>query len=113
MIVLACLIAAVLLLAFAAWKVRVVSNFIAGTGEQPKFIAAAGHSGWAFIFSTLTIRLGAPYLPTLIVWALIFALKEFWFDLKRERFPPQTILDSAGDYAGYLLGLALRGLFFL
>jgi hypothetical protein len=113
MIVLACLIAAVLLLAFAAWKVPAISNFIAGTGEKSTFIAAAGHSGWAFILSTATIDLGAPHLPTLIVWALIFALKEFWFDLKRERFPQQTILDSAGDYAGYLLGLALRGLFFL
>lgn len=113
MIILAALIAAVLLLALLAWKVPAVSRFIAGTGEQPAFIAAAGHSGWAFIFTTATVHLGAPPLPTLITWALIFALKEFWFDLRSERFPPQTLLDSVDDYAGYLLGLVLRGLLYL
>ncbi len=110
MLVLAILIAAFLAVTFAAWKVPAVSNFIAGTGQQSKFVDAAAHSGWACILSTATIHAGAPCIPTLLTWALIFAVKEFWFDLKRERFPPQTLLDSIDDYGGYLLGLALMAL---
>lgn len=46
-----------------------------------------------------------------VLAALVVAAgKEFWYDLKYEKYPPQTVMDSAVDFAEYCVGIALGGL---
>lgn len=83
---------------FTAW--------VAQTGENRSFVAFMAHGFFAaFVVSQLCRFLP---IPGVIVVAVIAAgAKEFWFDLHYETLPPQTILDSARDFAGYAAGTVL------
>jgi len=84
-----------------------IQSEIAKVGQSPDFIVAMAHAWFAcsvlLILSHwgLTLWIGAP------VCIAIAAAKEFWFDLRYETLPPQTVLDSAMDFAEYMLGIAV------
>lgn len=84
-----------------------IQSEIAKIGESPEFIVAMAHMWFAcsvlLILSHwgLTLWIGAPVLVAVAAW------KEFYFDLRDEKFPPQTLLDSALDFSEYMAGLAL------
>ena len=83
-----------------------LSAKIARLGENPTFIAAMAHTWFAFAVVTVL----AHYLPTVLVVVACLALaagKEFWFDLKYETTPPQTVMDSLIDFIGYAAGMAI------
>jgi hypothetical protein len=81
-----------------------LSSFIARTGTNPNFVAFNAHCWFAFaVVGSWNISFHARL--ALAVAATLAALgKEFWFDLHYETTPPQTILDSLRDFAGYMAG---------
>ena len=84
-----------------------IQSEIAKVGQSPEFIVAMAHAWFAcsvlLILSHwgLTLWIGAP------VCVAIAGAKEFWFDLRYETLPRETVLDSALDFAEYMAGLAL------
>ncbi len=98
-----------------AWvsKVRAfmarASAFIAKTGENPNFIAFMAHSGVAAYLSS-RFPYGVPRMLASGVGAVLAGIKEFWFDLRNEKTPPQTFLDSLLDFVGYMTGLIVGNL---
>ncbi len=42
-------------------------------------------------------------IAVLVLWILVTAWKEFWFDLRYE-VPAQTVADSTADFIGYRIG---------
>ena len=83
-----------------------IQSKIAALGENPVFIAAMAHCWFAFAVVTVL----AHYLTTALVVVCCLALaagKEFWFDLKYETTPPQTVMDSLIDFAGYAAGMTI------
>ena len=84
-----------------------IQSQIAKIGQSADFIVAMAHAWFAcsmlLILSHwgLTLWIGTPVLVAVAAW------KEFYFDLRDEKFPPQTVLDSALDFSEYMAGLAL------
>lgn len=87
-----------------------VAAWIGTTGENQLFIDFMAHGGISGFFVLLS---AAPVFPrgTLYMVAgiayIVAAIKEFWFDLKYEANPKQTLLDSERDFAGYFTGITL------
>ncbi|OYV62961.1 MAG: hypothetical protein B7X03_03640 [Parcubacteria group bacterium 21-58-10] len=100
-------VAVTVILALLARFVPPVRTVISGTGQNSTFVTAMAHAGAAFFLGTLAIHWGAGLLASCLVLSAVFALKEFWYDLRYELDPRQTLMDSTVDYGGYLLGLAL------
>jgi len=84
-----------------------IQSEIAKVGESPEFIVAMAHMWFAcsalliLAHWGLTLWIGAP------VCVAIAATKEFYWDLHYETLPRQTVLDSAMDFAEYMLGIAV------
>jgi hypothetical protein len=77
-----------------------ISSWIAKTGENPNFIAFMAHASAA---GFITLAFPSLWLAVSIVVGT--AIKEFWFDLRYEKDPPQTIDDSLLDFCGYCTGV--------
>jgi len=79
-------------------------NWLAALGQNAQFVAFFAHLGAA---ETLTIlafrftRFGWGVVGLIILGA---AIKEFYFDAKYEKDPPQTFWDNFQDFIGYALG---------
>ena len=92
---------------------RTVAAEVAKVGETPNFITAMAHMWFAcsalliLAHYGLTLWIGAPLCVALA------AGKEFWFDLRYETTPPQTVFMSAADFAEYLAGIAVAILILL
>jgi hypothetical protein len=82
-----------------------LSNLIATIGENTEFVAFMAHSGFAYFVVSLFSGLHQ-YIAAGIC-LVVFAAKEFWFDIHYEQSPPQTFLDSLDDYVGYCIGIVL------
>lgn len=86
-----------------------IANWIVGTGENLLFVYFMAHAG-IFAFLVLLVDLFAT-LPVLIWFVVacyvLTAIKEFWFDMKYEKNPPQSLLDSERDFAGYFVGISV------
>ena len=81
-----------------------LTALISGIGENPKFIAFMAHSGVA---ATVLLLFSGWHQYAAAGAAVIAAgAKEFIYDLKYEKTPPQTLADSTGDFIGYLTGIA-------
>ncbi len=87
--------------------VNSISSFIARIGESPSFVAFMAHSWFAFGVLAILAHFGVPLWATVPVAIALAAWKEFWFDLRYEQHPPQTLADSALDFAGYMAGVGL------
>ena len=82
-----------------------LSSFVAKTGENPNFVAFMAHFGFGFFVMAILSRLGILVWLSAPACIIVAAVKEFWFDLRYEKTPPQTVRDSAMDFAGYLPGI--------
>jgi hypothetical protein len=80
-----------------------IISFIADTGENPNFVAFMAHSGVAFF--VMTLAHGSYTAAAICIGAAL--AKEYGFDLRYEKNPPQTVKDSTLDFAGYLTGIVL------
>ena len=83
-----------------------IQSKIAALGENPTFIAAMAHTWFAFAVVTVLSHY-LPLIPVQIACTALAAGKEFWFDLRYEITPRQTLLDSTGDMLGYVAGITL------
>ena len=86
-----------------------LSSSIAKLGQNIQFVAFWAHAG-AACFLVEHLSFGYP----LIACAAIFVaagIKEFYFDAKYEKDPPQTFLDNFEDWIGWAVG-AVAGAFF-
>jgi len=77
---------------------------IGKAGESQGFIAWNAHM---FFAAFVVLACGRYAVAGACVFFIASAIKEFWFDLRYETAPPQTLTDSAIDFAGYLSGLVL------
>lgn len=83
-----------------------VTSWIGKIGENAKFITAQAHIWFACAF-VLAWPNHMMRLYGAAAVAVVAALKEFWFDLRFEQSPPQTLADSALDYLEYCIGIAI------
>lgn len=81
-----------------------IAQIIADIGESPTFVAFAAH---AFFAAWILDRAAAHCWIAAGVILVVAAWKEFYQDIRFERFPPQTYADGAGDFAGYVAGIAI------
>lgn len=79
-----------------------LAQAIGKIGENPTFITFQAHCWFA---ATVILAAGSIRAAVAVVCAAI--IKEFWFDLRFEQDPPQTIADGALDFAGYVAGAAV------
>lgn len=83
-------------------------NWIATTGENPKFIAAMAHCWFAAFVVGSAHRWGLDVRIYVYLTVLIVAgIKEFYFDARYEKNPPQTTADNIEDFMGYVVGAAI------
>lgn len=86
-------------------KFPTMKNWIARLGQNMQFVAFFAHAG---VSAWIARRFHFWPVPLLIV--LFAAVKEYWFDARYEKSPPQTFRDNTEDFLGYALG-ALVGYF--
>ncbi|MHB8414009.1 MAG: hypothetical protein ACYDB1_01245 [Acidiferrobacteraceae bacterium] len=86
-----------------------VSTFVAALGENPNFVAFMAH-GFAAAYISSRFPHGLPRLIASGAAVVVAAVKEFWFDLRYEKTPPQTFHDSLLDFIGYMTGLVVGNL---
>ena len=82
-------------------------------GESPNFITAMAHCWFACSVMLILAHWGLTAWVSAPLCVALAAGKEFWFDLKYETSPPQTIFMSAADFAEYLAGIAVAALILL
>ena len=90
-----------------------LAAFVARIGESPTFVAFMAHMWFAFGVLAILAHFGVTLWATVPVGVVLAGCKEFWFDLRYERHPPQTLADSALDFAGYMAGVGLAVLVLL
>jgi hypothetical protein len=77
-----------------------MASWIAKAGQNIQFVAFWAHFGVA----ALIVEHTPHHLFTTVIVALLAAVKEFWYDAKYEKNPPQTFLDNLTDWLGWTLG---------
>lgn len=91
------------LAAIGAW----IAASIATVGESPLFVTAMAHAWFAYAVLATCVHFGLSLLVATPVALLLVAGKEFWFDLRYETTPKQTVWDSTQDAIEYAAGIAL------
>ncbi|MGH7745928.1 MAG: hypothetical protein ACREQ5_14290 [Candidatus Dormibacteria bacterium] len=85
---------------------------ISSIGENNTFISFNAHCWFAF-----SLIIGCSrwlyYKDLIVVSIIIFAFKEYVFDMLYEESPPQTWLDSTQDFAGYITGTCLASIWII
>ncbi len=85
-------------------KIKSLPTLIAKVGQSPDFGYFFAHSQTAAVVVSRVPK-GTPRLIFGGILVLVALYKEFVFDLKKEKNPPQTVLDSTKDFVGYIVGL--------
>jgi hypothetical protein len=81
-------------------------NLFSKVAQSPLTAAFFAHSGVAFFAMFLGSRTDIPLWHCAMAAVVAAAVKEFYIDIHFETDPPQTYADSAGDFVGYLVGIA-------
>jgi hypothetical protein len=92
-----------------AWET--LRDWMAKIGQNEEFIAFQAHCWFAYAVTLTVWLLGYRFFFVSVVVVLAAAVKEFWFDARYEKLPPQTAEDNLVDFVGYLSGVALATLF--
>ena len=80
---------------------------IAKIGESQNFVTAMAHCWFACSVVLILAHWGLTAWVSAPLCVALAAGKEFWFDLKYETTPPQTVMDSVIDFAGYSAGMLI------
>jgi hypothetical protein len=80
-------------------------NLFSKIAQSPITSAFFAHSGVAFFVMFLGSRAHSPMWICALSAVIAAAIKEFYVDIRWEQNPQQTVVDSAGDFAGYLVGI--------
>lgn len=84
-----------------------MTNIIAKLGQSPVFVTAMAHAWFAYAVIATSAHFGLTLWVATPVALLLVAGKEYWFDLRYETKPPQTVIESTQDFVEYLAGIAL------
>jgi hypothetical protein len=80
-------------------------NLFSKVAQSPYTSAFFAHAGVAYFVMSLGARAASPLWICALIAVIAAAIKEFYVDIRWEQNPPQTYADSAGDFAGYLVGI--------
>ena len=84
-----------------------IQSEIAKIGESPAFITAMAHAWFACSVMLILGHWGVTAWISAPLCVALAAAKEFWFDLRYEKTPPQTVWMSTADFAEYLAGIVV------
>ncbi len=84
-----------------------MTNPIAKLGQSQVFVTAMAHAWFAYAVIATCVHFGINVWLLILPCVLIAAGKEYWFDLRYETKPPQTVIESTQDFLEYLAGIAL------
>ena len=90
-----------------------IQSEIAKIGESPEFVTAMAHAWFACSVMLILVHWGLTAWISAPLCVALAAAKEFWFDLRYEKTPPQTVWMSAADFAEYLAGIVVAVLILL
>lgn len=90
-----------------------IQSEIAKIGESPAFITAMAHAWFACSVMLILGHWGLTAWISAPLCVALAAAKEFWFDLRYEKTPPQTVWMSASDFSEYLAGIVVAVLILL
>lgn len=90
-----------------------IQSTIAKIGESQDFVTAMAHCWFACSVVLILAHWGLTAWVSAPLCVALAAGKEFWFDLKYEKTPPQTVFMSAADFGEYLAGIAVAVLILL
>ena len=82
-------------------------NLIAKLGQSQMFVTAMAHAWFAYAVIATCAHFGINLHIATPVALLLIAGKEYWFDLRYETAPHQTVWDSTQDAIEYAAGIAL------
>ena len=91
---------------------KTLAAWIAKVGENTTFITFMAHCWFAFSVIAIMAHVGVSAWVTGPLCVAAASGKEFYFDLRYEKTPPQTWQMSALDFVGYLTGIALAVLIY-
>ena len=80
-----------------------IAKWIANLGQNIQFVAFAAHLG---IAALIVEHMPQPFYIMLAVF-VVAGIKEFVFDARYEKNPPQTFTDNMQDWLGYAVGAGL------
>lgn len=84
-----------------------ITAWIARIGESPDFVTAMAHAWFAYAVIATCAHFGLTIWVATPVALLLIAWKEYFWDLRYETAPKQTVWDSTQDALEYVAGLAL------
>ena len=90
-----------------------IQSEIAKIGESPAFVTAMAHAWFACSVMLILGHWGVTAWISAPLCVALAAAKEFWFDLRYEKTPPQTAWMSTADFAEYLAGIVVAVLILL
>ena len=85
----------------------VKENWLATIGQNIQFVAFWAHLGVAGLVTILFYhftKYGSYISISIVIGAFI---KEYYFDAKYEKNPPQSFLDNTEDFAGWAFGVLI------
>ena len=82
---------------------------VASIGQNIQFVAFFAHAGVA-VFLVEHVNFNHPFdmMSLIIVGA---GIKEFYFDARYEKDPPQTFMDNLQDFIGWAVGAVVGYLY--
>ncbi|HQT76826.1 MAG TPA: hypothetical protein PLD10_07210 [Rhodopila sp.] len=89
-----------------------MTNIIAKLGQSQVFVTAMAHAWFAYAVIATSAHFGLSLWIAAPAAVAIAAGKEYWFDLRYETKPPQTVIESTQDFIEYLAGIALAVIVF-
>lgn len=81
------------------------TNKIATLGQNIQFVAFFAHAGVSYFVIDVAPEPVKMWLAWLIV--VLAGIKEFYFDARYEKNPPQTFWDNLEDWLGWSVGVVL------
>ncbi len=90
-----------------------IQSEIAKIGESQDFVTAMAHAWFACSVMLILGHWGVTAWISAPLCVALAAAKEFVYDLRYEKTPPQTVWMSAADFAEYLAGIVVAVLILL
>jgi hypothetical protein len=82
-------------------------NLISKLGQNIQFVAFCAH---LFAAAFIVERFHSHKYIAMAVVIIAAALKEYLYDAREEKDPPQTLLDNTEDFIGWALGAMIGAL---
>lgn len=78
---------------------------ISALGQNIQFVAFFAHAGVSYFI--IDVASDSCKMPLALLIIVLAGIKEFYFDARFEKDPPQTFWDNLEDWLGWSLGVIL------